>query len=327
MKTSVLNLTLILTAVASLALHAQESATTPTEKKLGWTKSANLGVNLSFTSSQSVVGQTDGASQTYGTSLKGTINHLSDHDEWRNSLSILTSTTRTPNVPRYVKSSDEAKYETLYLYPLPSYPKIGPYAKGEVAVPLFKGEDVRASSTDYRIVHTNATEETLTGTSIRLTDGFKPMNTKEGVGFLWKTIDQDSLHLETRAGFGALQIDASGQYAVGGANAAGEIVVSELSDVNQAGLELGASAKGKIEENSSYEVGIETLTPFINNKKAGDNRDAVRLTNVDAFAKLSANINKWAAFGYDYKLKIQPQLQVPAQQIHMLVLNINHNLL
>jgi hypothetical protein len=325
MQNSLFSIALILTAALLVQAHGQEATPAP-EKKLGWSKNATLGANLSFTSSQSVVGQTDGASQTYGTSLKGAMNHLSDHDEWRNSLSILASTTRTPSVPRYVKSSDEAKYETLYLYPLPSYPKVGPYAKGEVAAPMFKGEDVRAATTNYRIVHTDASEETLNGTSLRLTDGFKPMNTKEGVGFLWKALDEERIHLETRAGFGALQIDASGQYAVGGANDVGEIVVNELSDVNQAGLELGASAKGKIEENSGYEFGVETLTPFINNKKSTDKRDAVGLTNVDAFAKLSANINKWASFGYDYKLKIQPQLQAPAQQIHMLVVNLNHNL-
>jgi hypothetical protein len=32
------------------------------------------------------------------------------------------------------------------------------------------------------------------------------------------------------------------------------------------------------------------------------------------------------AIGYDYKLKIQPQLVDRTQQIHMFVLNINYNL-
>jgi hypothetical protein len=293
---------------------------------MGWSQTANLGVNLSFASSQSVVGQTDGSSQTYGTSLKGSALHLTDHDEWRNSLSILAATSRTPTVPGYVKASDEAKLDTLYLYPLPSFPKVGPYAKAEASAPMFKGEDVRAATTTYQITRRDSSLTSVTSNKLRLTDGFKPLNTKEGVGFLWKAVDQDRMHLETRVGFGALQISAKGQYAIVGPTETGGVAVNELSDVNQAGLELGVSAKGKIEENSAYEFGVETLTPFINNKSAGDNRDAVGLTDVDAFAKLTSNINRWAAFGYDYKLKIQPQLQVRAQQIHMLVVNVSHNL-
>lgn len=306
---------------------AAATSTPPPEKVMGWSKAANLGVNLSFTSSESVVGQTDGSSQTYGTSLKGSLNRLSETDEWRNSFSILASTTRTPSIPRYIKSSDEAKLESLYLYPISGYPRLAPYVRGEVSAPIFKGEDVRGTASTYRITNRPPADQLVTGTSLRLTDGFKPVTSKEGVGALYKAVDTDRLKVEARSGFGALQINAANQLAVQGTNEAGEIVVNELTDINQAGLELGLFAKGKIQEQSGYEIGVETLTPFINNKVAGDDRDAIGLTNIDGSVKLSSNINNWAAFGYDYKLKIQPQLQVPAQQIHMLVLNINHNLL
>ena len=60
--------------------------------------------------------------------------------------------------------------------------------------------------------------------------------------------------------------------------------------------------------------------------RSGDDREPIRLTNIDAFVKLSSNVTKWASFGYDYKLKIQPQLVDRAQQIHMFVVNVNYNL-
>lgn len=316
-----------LSLAVSSNLHAQTPAAEPAPKVMGWSKTANLGANISFTSSDSVVGQTDGSSQTYGSSLKSTFNRLSETDEWRNSVTLIASTTRTPSVPRYVKSSDETKLDTLYLHPFSRYPKLGPYARGEVSAPLFKGEDVRSSETTYRIVSSGGDETTQTGTTLRLTDGLKPTTSKEAVGLLWKAVDQERLKFETRGGFGAMQIAADGQRIVTGQNDAGEIVVNELDDLSQAGLELGAALKGKVAETSAYEVGIESLTPFINNKRAGDRRDAVELTNIDGYIKLTSNITSWASFGYDYKLKIQPQLQVPAQQIHMMVLNVSYNLL
>lgn len=295
-------------------------------KPQGWKKSANIGLNLSFTSSQDVVGQTNGNSQTYGVNSKGTLNRYSDEDEWRNEFSLIGATTKTPSIPRFVKSSDELKLGTIYLYSLPSVPKIGPYVRGEAAAPIFKGEDVRTGLQSYKITHLSGPDTTRQDSSIRLTDGFKPLTTKEAVGFFYKPYEDESAKIETRAGFGAQQIASKGQFAVGGVDSTGAVLVNELDNVNQAGLELAASVKGKLNDVSTYEVGAESLTPFINNKKSGDRRNAIELTNVSATAKLSSNITSWASFGYDYKLKIEPQLVTRAQQIHMLVLNVNYNL-
>lgn len=294
------------------------------EQPMGWQKSGVLGVNLSFSSSQDVVGQTNGTSQTYGLKTKGSLNYFSEIQEWRNELSVNEATTKTPNVPRFVKSDDELKLSTIYLYKLESNPKIGPYARAEAAAPIFKGEDVRSDAKTYTISRLDGTTASYTGTSLRLTDGFKPLTTKEAVGFFYKPYTTEKLKIETRLGFAAQQIAANGQYAVKGIDDAGNIEVIELRDVSQAGLEAGLSIKGAVDEKTSYEVGADSLTPFINNKPAGDDRDAWRLTNVEAFAKLTSKITDWASFGYDYKLKIQPQLVDRAQQIHMIVIGLTY---
>lgn len=314
---------------AQEAITPKESLAMSAEKKMGWSQSADLGLNLSFSSSEDVVGQTDGTSETYGLSLKSSFNHLTEESEWRNSITILENLTKTPSVPRYVKSNDELKLETLYLYSIPSFPKVGPYAKAEAMAPIFKGEDVKASPESYvfQDANGNVTSGPLSTGTVRLTDGFKPLTTKESVGFFWKAKEEPKLNILTRAGFGAVQVAAAGQYAVNGKDSSGNIIVQELEDVSQAGLELGLSVKGRVDEKTSYELGAESLTPFINNKKASDDRDAVRLTNVDAFAKLTSQITSWASFGYDYRMKLQPQLVDRAQNVHMLVLNINYNLL
>jgi hypothetical protein len=302
------------------------AADAPAAKVMGWSKNANLGANLSYSSSQDVVGQTDGSTQVYGLNLKGGLNRGSEHEEWRNTLSILENTSKTPSIPRFVKSGDEFKFSTSYLYNFADHSTVGPYISGEVSAPLFKGEDVRQGPTNYRQIHKDKTEHAFAGTSAPLTDAFRPLNLKESIGAFWKPVEEENVKVEGRLGFGALQILADGQYAAGGTNPAGEILLNELSSVNQGGLEASLSVKGKVDERSTYEAGADALIPFINNKAGDDRRDAIGLTNIEGFAKYSSNITSWMALAYDYKLKIQPQLVERAQQIHMVVLNINYNL-
>jgi hypothetical protein len=307
--------------------YSREPAAADKPRVLGWNKSANLGLNLAFTSSQSVVGQTDGSSQTYGLDLKGSLNRVSEGDEWRNTLSVLESTTKTPSVPTFIKSGDELKLETIYLYTVTHDPESGPYVRGLATAPMFFGQDVRATPQAYDINRRNGSSQVVNASSLRLTDGFKPLETRESLGWFLKPVQQQNLAVEVRLGLAGKQIQADGQYALHGTNNAGQLTVDELSDVNQAGLEAALGLKGKIDDKSSYEAGLETMTPFINNKASSDSRSAVELTNYDGYIKLTSNITSWAAFGYDYKLKIEPQLVSGAQQIHMLTLNLNYNLL
>lgn len=326
---------LVLLLFSSLSFAQEQASVTPKEelkareeKKLGWNKSANLGLNLSFSSSQDVVGQTDGNSETYGANLKSTFNYMAEDSEWRNTISLLETITKTPALPRFIKSNDEFKVESIYLYSIPQYPKVGPYVKAEGSAPLFKGEDIQADPKNY--VFQDANGNTISGptteSTVRLTDSFRPLTTKESIGAFWKAKEEENLKILVRLGFGAIQVKADGQYAISGKDASGNIIVKELEDISQAGLEAGLSIKGRFDEKTSYEVGAESLTPFINNKRAGDDRDAIRLTNVEGFAKLTSNITSWASFGYDYRMKLQPQLVDRVQNIHMIVINMNYNL-
>ena len=97
-----------------------------------------------------------------------------------------------PSLPTFIKANDEARIETTYLYSLPSLPEIGPYVNGLVSAPIFAGQDVRAASTTYLVQRNGQPQETVTGQSLRLTDGFKPLTTKESLGGFWKSRRYDS---------------------------------------------------------------------------------------------------------------------------------------
>jgi hypothetical protein len=297
------------------------------KKQLGWVPHAQVGFNLSFTSNQDVVGQTNGSNQTYGLNFKGELNNVHELTEWRNSLSTQEATTRTAALPRWVKANDDIKYETMFLYSLPAMPSIGPYVAGSIETALFNGEDVQATDANYTIHSLGGSATPFTGSTVHLTDPFKPITTRESTGFFWKAVEKEAITLETRLGLGAQQVNADGQYALGGKNDQGAIDVNELRSFEQFGVEAGANAKGKINDNSNWETSANVLTPLSWTRVDGDSRGSIRLTNVEIKAKLVSKITSWASFSYDYKFLLQPQLVDLTQQTHMLVLNINYNLL
>lgn len=313
-------------------LYLAPSFTTPNEfkltekKELGWKPTATVSALYSYSSSENVIGQTDGVGLVYGLNFKGTYTRIAELSEWRNTLSYSGTTTKTPTLPRYVKSSDELKLETIYLKSLPDKPTIGPYVRGEIATSAFRGEDVRSGPTTYVITNSDGSVRgTQTEGTLALTNAFKPFAIKESGGFFWKPENNEKMTLELRAGLGAMHVFAKDQLAVQDNSNTSAIEVVELKSFTQTGIEFGAVFKGKIDEKTSYELAAESLTPLI--KEKGEKRSSIRLTNYNAMAKLSTQINNWISISYDFKLKMQPQLLEKSQVQQMLVLNINYTLL
>lgn len=296
------------------------------KSKMGWNPTAKIGVNASFSSSNNVVGKPDGSNETYGVDIKGSYDFSDERSEWRNSLSYAGGFSKTLIQPRYIKSTDLLKAESLYLYTFADFSKVGSYVKVSGSAPLFFGEDVRASETTYNIKRSNNSMSTYTGSTLKLTDGFKPLTTRESTGAFWKAFNDGNVKIEVRLGIGAEQTMADGQLSVSGVDSNGSITVKELRSLSQLGVEAGLTGKGQINETTGWEIGVETLTPFVSNKETSDDRDPFRLTNIDGLAKLSSNITSWASVSYDYKATIKPQLIDRTQQSHMLVLSVNYNL-
>lgn len=299
-------------------------------KEEGWHPKLNLGANISFGSSSNVIGQTDGDSRTYGANLDGAINYKKEQNEWQNALKIKGATSRTPALPRYVKSNDELDFTSIYLYSLESYNWIGPYVRAKAKTAMFVGEDVRSEQVTYqKQTRTGAVQETVTGDSIRLTDGFKPLSTKESVGFFAKFIDEKEKKFIARLGLGALQVDASGQYIVKDDEATANIIeVVELQSYTQTGIEGGFEFSNTIDKKTSYKLTFDFLTPISPDLEAGDDRSDLEMTNTEVNFKLTSKVYEWMSFNYDYNLKSEPQL-LPnkIQEAHLLSMSFAYTLL
>ncbi len=296
------------------------------EKVLGWKPELSLAGNLSFTSNDQVIGQQSGDTTTLGANLNGGLNYSQERYEWRNSLKVLAANTKTPNIPRYVKSTDELKLESIYMYTLEAVPWLGPYARASAETSLFVGEDTRESATTYSITRGSAAPETASTATLRLTDPYKPLTTRQSVGAFAKISTSQDLQLEARLGFGAIQVAAAGQLSLDDKKNTPEIEVKELKDFTQAGLEGGLTFKGLIDEKTSYSLGAEFLTPFIKDLEPGDDRDSLELTNYEVIAKLSSKVVSWLSVNYEYKLKKQPQLLDKNQTQHAVLLSLSYTL-
>ena len=323
-------LLVVLAALYSVSGFAQIQSVAPKEElkqsekaTLGWNKKLILGGSLSFGSSENVIGQPNGQSNNYGLNIEGALNQIKEQSEWRNDLKIGESASRTPAVPRFVKVKDDIKLETMYLYTLESTPWFGPYVKASVETAMFKGEDVRSEAKTYQF----ADGSTLTGTSVRLTDGFKPLTTKESAGGFFKIINTDTMKFEGRTGIGAVQVNASNQRAIKDDAGTANVEVIDLDSYEQVGIEGGLTFKGTIDEKTSYSLEGEFLSPFIVDKKAGDNRSNLELTNWEVKGRLTSKLYDWLSLDYTAKVFKQPQLLDDTQLQTLLLLNLTYQLL
>lgn len=297
---------------------ATEEAKTP-----GWTPSLTLQGNLSFGSNDNVIGQQDGDTVTLGTNSTGGYSYWSEKQEWRNSLKFSAATTRTPTIPRYVKSNDELKLESLYFYSLEAYPWLGPYVRFRAETTAFKGEDVRDQPVSY--IYSNGRASTTTAT-VRLTDPFKPLTTRESFGAFAKIITEETLTLEAALGLGAMQVAAGNQFSLSDDPLTPAIELKELKTYNQAGLEGGFNFKGIIDSKTSYSLTGDFLVPVIKDLEPGDKRNTLELTNYELVAKLTSKITSWASLDYEYKIKKQPQLLDKEQIQHLMLMNLTYTI-
>lgn len=336
MKTVLLILLSIIISTPFLAWSEEEETALTIKKEQpeakikedGWHPSLNLGANISFGSSSNVIGQTDGDSRTYGANLDGELNYKKNQNEVQNSLKIKGSTSKTPALPRYVKSNDELDFTSLYLYSLESYNWIGPYVRFNAKTSLFYGEDVRSDVVTYeKRTRTGAVQETVTGDSLRLTDGFKPLTTKESTGFFAKFIDEKEKKMIARLGFGALQVDASGQYIVKDDKTTTNVEAEELKSYQQVGVEGGFTFQNTIDKKTSYKLTFDFLTPINPDLDANDKRSDIELTNLELNFKLTSKVYEWMSFNYDYNIKKEPQLLDKNQETHLLSMSFAYTLL
>ncbi len=290
--------------------------------KKGWQKTLSISSSLSSGTSDNVVGQPSGQTNNFGLNLDGQFTNISDRDEWRNTLKIGESASKTPAIPKYSKVKDEIKIESLFLHSLNDYPWMGPYARVSAETAIFKGEDIRGAPTTYLLDDGS----TPTLTTLRLTDGFRPLTTRESVGAFFKLKDEETNKVESRLGIGALQVNADDQRVIKDVATTPQIDVDNLSSYEQVGVEGAISWKGPIDLKTTYALEAEFLSPFVADIPAADDRSKFELTNWEVKGRITSKVYDWMSVDYTAKVFKQPQLVEKTQSQTLLMVNLTYQI-
>lgn len=291
----------------------------------GWTPDLKLMLNTSYGTSNNVIGQVNGETVTYGGKLSAAYSYKGGLNEWRNLLDYVGSTSKTAAVPMFIKSSDMLSFNSTYLRSIESHPWLGPYAMFDLKTPVFKGEDRRVNPVAYNEKSTGA--NIGNGTSLRLTDGFEPLRTKESVGFFAKFIETDKTLLEGRLGYGALQIKVDGWAIDDDAATANIIELKKLTGYNYSGFELGLNAQHKLDERTTLALLANMLIPVSFTQPQGKSLSNVEAADVDIKGSLTSKLSDWLTFAYEIKAIKQPLLLDKFQVQTLGTLNFTHDFL
>ena len=294
-------------------------------RKEGWSPLVHIGGSVSLANNSNVVGQVDGTTFSFGMKLDAGADYNLDKHEWRNSLGLIASVTRTPVIDQFVKTTDNLAFESIYLYH--ALPWFGPFVRFSANTNMFRGTDVRPTPVQYQIVNADGTAGQVLTTAptnqMTLSDPFRPLTLKESLGLFVQPYRSDPVTVELRAGAGAQEVLANGQLALSGSQPpmglpgmtatmapVPIIYLQQLASANQLGAELAASVWGGVlDKRITYKLDLDAMTPFAHTALApGDTRSAFALTNVQIDAKVIFHIVEWASLDYQLKAIRQPQV-------------------
>jgi len=292
----------------------------------GWHYKLVLGASISFNDNRKVSGKPDGSTFTLGAKVDSGVTFLSGDHEWRTTLELNESFTRTPVIDEFLKAADSVKFETIYLYTI--YEWFGVYGRFALNTSLFPTYDVQAEDVTYAVAYNDGTSLRRTNDRLKLADSFFPLTLKESLGPYAKPLRREEITMEIRLGFGGRHVFADETFAVDDNGDTPDIEVMELRDVHQAGVELTIAMWGEFwDKRISYKATAEAMMPFINNKQGDDDRNAAELTNIELSLLMSFKLVSWASVDYEFKAIREPQVIDDFQIQNMLLLTFSYTLL
>jgi len=307
----------------------EEVESAAAEEDTGWKPTLSASANVSFNHNSSVVGNVDGLSFAAGLMVNGSLTYLSPKKihEWRSHLSWGLGTTRTPAVPKFVKSVDSLELDTMYLLHAPKALWFGPFAGFEFGTSLFPTHYVQAD--EVVVVRTdlegNTDTDTVPGLSnISLTKSFAPTSLRESIGVFARPVEKDPIAVEIRTGIGAWETFVHGGYTLADDDTTDELEITQMQDSAQLGGEFNVTATGTAKEIFSYTGRAAIMMPFVHNVET--DLTGHQLFNYEFEILLGVKLAKWASLDYQFKAYRVPLVYDGWQVLNGLLLSFTANL-
>lgn len=286
----------------------------------GWSYNLKLAANMNVASNRDVVGQLNGNSLLFGASAITSAGYIRGKHQLLNNLSLSEAWSRTPVLDRFVKSNDSLELQSIYNYFVNEV--TGPFARVALETILFETE--RVTPTDVTYVREGVPTETVTTSSLRLSDSLQPLTISESLGWFVQPLRSEPLNIMGRAGLGGRHTFAEGARAISDdADTTGMVPYQVLSDVHQAGAELFAGLDGKdVGGRLVYSAGVSVLFPLLNNDDA--DRSVLELTRVALAGSLGMNAMSWLSVNYQLKVVRDVQLIDAVQVQNSLLISLQY---
>jgi len=322
-KILVLVALLVSFSLFSLEEIAKEVKNAPKKKMTEGVK-GNLSVSSNFilNDSRSVIGQQDGYNMTLGFAIKGGVSYVKKANEVQFNLDISEQFSRTPELERFIKSSDLAKFDLSYLYSISTV--WGPFAKASFETSLLEGKNETLNEVEYLVPD----EENKITDSMKLVSSLQPMILKQTAGVFYRPIKKEAINFQLNVGGGAMEVIADGGMIVNDDAATVDLIeLTKLKSYNEFGSSIFMKVNGLVKSVSviNYSATLELMTPFLNDDD--QDRGAFELTNIDFTLTLSSKITSWLSLNYELKITKTPQLLDEFQIKNNIMLSLNYMLL
>ncbi|MBM4252400.1 MAG: hypothetical protein FJ146_10555 [Deltaproteobacteria bacterium] len=293
------------------------SADKLTEKD-GWTDLESVTGGSNVIDQQNVNGQQNGTSTIYNLDLSGDLNFRRGQQSSSNSLTVNEAFSRTPALPRLIKSTDQVRFVSMYRYQFAADSLAGLFGRFKATTAAFESYDERAAATTYvRSKRDGSSSTEADKFRAKLAAGFAPQEYKEAFGLFLSPFDQETLRAEVRGGPAALQTFAKDAYFVNTSKSKdGVIVLEEVNDVHAFGAEMALEVKGVLlDKKLDYLVSAEALYPLVHSLRAEGAPEASKLVNYETLASLRYKLNDWLGFTVQAKSKRNPMIRPEAEVV------------
>jgi len=288
-----------------------------------WTLTGTVNASANVSSNRRVIGQIEGTGVTLGVALGGEATYNGGPHEFRTTLNLTESFSRTPVIDQFVKSGDQLNLESIYYFHVPSVDWLGPFARFRMDTSVFRGNDFRPEPTQYLIANVDGTSTALTTDVLLLTESFSPLALKQSIGAFARPLNATWLAIDVRLGAGARETLADGQLVLADAAGTADVIeVLELQSFTQAGGEGTLLLSGATNDTRvTYNASAEVMLPFYDSLTEGA-VDAIDLANLEIGAGLSFKLTDWASLDYSLRATRTPSLLDEWQVANLMLLTL-----
>lgn len=296
------------------------------KRRNGWYPKLSLGANVLLNHSSSVPGVDDGLTLSLGAVVNGELLMLHNKHEWKTSLKLVHTQTKTPLIEPFVKTADNLDVQSFYTYRFGGPANIGIFGGLQLNVALFPGFLV--TSADTQLVRIDGDKRTrelaVKNVPIELTKAFSPLILKQKLGIEAKPYEDKLATLQIRFDAAAQEVFANG-YSVQDNAATTDLELIKLRDYIQFGAELEVKLNGNINKRISYHFEAELMYPIVTSIPT--TLGGFDLLNADLSLKVSLKLAKWASLDYVFSAKLVPLLSRNWQVTNNLVLSLKADFL